>query len=154
MGENDNLSLRLRGESSRTKAQISGTLAIASSLRAFERLSVGGRIETPRQMDGEHLARIVSGQGNGRRWLRGHRSRRSHNIHRTATAFTTWRATFGNGAVTGTAPTSTRGSKPQESWWRVIHKALTPATMQVMANPSGCNVEAHFSALISIAPVT
>ncbi len=36
---------------------------------------------------------------------------------------------------------------------RVIHKALTQASIPAMTNPSGCNVEVHSSALISIARV-
>ena len=52
-------------------------------------------------------------------------SRRSGNFRRTATGFSTWRATSGNGAATGIGPTTTRGSSSRASPWRAIRKART-----------------------------
>ena len=55
-------------------------------------------------------------------------SRRWGNFRRTATDFSTWRATSGNGAATGIGPTIMRGSSWPASGWRAIRQARSPVS--------------------------
>ena len=72
----------------------------------------GDELRARRQVDGQHLAGRVPGEGHGRGRVRRRRARRP--VSRpTAMAFTTWPATSGNGAPTGIGPTATPNARPQ-----------------------------------------
>ena len=131
-----------------------GRVGVRGARRAHRQdLRLGRRFEARRQMDGQHLRGQVPGQRHGRgRLCRA--SRQSPSFRPTATASTTWPATSGSGAATGTAPTTTRQLAEAGGVARNPQGPDTPSIRPSRPRRSAFTAAARSSAPTSIAPAT